>query len=253
MNWAEEAVAPTASHAKVMLCEMKLQRAIAHVYVSNDLTSDAAALDTFVTKAFGEEMAFGLENAIIAGMGAPQGQPLGILNSNALIQIAAEAGQAAGTVLAKNVVNMAARLWAPSRKRAIFLYNQELLPQLLTLVLPVSGGSGTATVTSLFEFSDGTDDSGPWDRLCGMPAIPVEHCPAAGKTGDLLLCDLARYAIAMREKLIEGTVSIHVRFITDESVFRFTMRVDGQPIDRTPVTPLNGTNSTSPFVALAPR
>jgi hypothetical protein len=52
---------------------------------------------------------------------------------------------------------------------------------------------------------------------------------------------------------IKKDTSIHVRFNYDEQVFRFVVRVDGQPILNSPITPANGTNTLSPFVALATR
>jgi HK97 family phage major capsid protein len=62
--------------------------------------------------------------------------------------------------------------------------------------------------------------------------------------------DFSRYVLGMRERMATA-VSLQVRFLTDEAVFRFTMRVDGQAIDAVPVIPFNGTVTTSPFVALA--
>jgi hypothetical protein len=44
-----------------------------------------------------------------------------------------------------------------------------------------------------------------------------------------------------------------VRFINDEMCYRLTWRLDGQPIWNKPLTPFKGTNTTSPFVALATR
>jgi HK97 family phage major capsid protein len=67
-----------------------------------------------------------------------------------------------------------------------------------------------------------------------------------------MLCDFSRYIVAVKEAMATA-VSLHVAFVSDEYAFRFTMRVDGQPIDKLPVTPLNGTATTSPFVAIATR
>jgi hypothetical protein len=49
---------------------------------------------------------------------------------------------------------------------------------------------------------------------------------------------------------IEAASSIHVQFVTDETAFRFVYRMDGQPIWDTPVTPFQGSDTVSPFVAL---
>jgi hypothetical protein len=44
-----------------------------------------------------------------------------------------------------------------------------------------------------------------------------------------------------------------VAFLTDEEVFRWILRFDGQPIRNSALTPYKGTNTTSPFVTLATR
>jgi len=55
---------------------------------------------------------------------------------------------------------------------------------------------------------------------------------------------------------IQEASSIHVAFLTDQTVFRFVMRVDGQPSWASALTPFQSTTTTgtvSPFVALAAR
>ena len=46
---------------------------------------------------------------------------------------------------------------------------------------------------------------------------------------------------------------MHVKFIEEEQTFRWSLRTDGQPLWRTALTPYKGTNTLSPFVALAAR
>ena len=48
-------------------------------------------------------------------------------------------------------------------------------------------------------------------------------------------------------------VSIHVRFLYDEQVFRFIYKFNGTPYRNKPITPYKGANTLSPFVALADR
>jgi hypothetical protein len=52
---------------------------------------------------------------------------------------------------------------------------------------------------------------------------------------------------------MQRAVSVHVRFLYDEQVFKFTYRVDGQPIWSSALTPFKGSNTLSPFVALQTR
>ena len=156
-----------------------------------------------------------------------------------------DTNQAAGTISTTNVTTMFSRCWGPSRKSAVWLVNQEAQEQLYTLALVV-GAAGAPL--PLYKFSD-TD--GEYDRLMGRPVIPVEQCAAAGNFGDLILADVGRYAFA--SKPMQTTVSMHVRFLTDESAFKCTWRVDGSPLDIAPITPVNGTATLSPFVAIQAR
>ena len=82
--------------------------------------------------------------------------------------------------------------------------------------------------------------------------IPLEHADTVGTVGDIVLADLSQYLMIDKEN-IESAVSIHVRFIYDESTFRFVYRVDGAPWWNSALTPFKGTNTQSPFVALATR
>jgi HK97 family phage major capsid protein len=54
---------------------------------------------------------------------------------------------------------------------------------------------------------------------------------------------------------IQADMSIHVQFLYDESVFRFVLRVDGQPVRASALTPYKGGSSytQSHFIALATR
>ncbi len=213
--------------------------------LTDELAMDSDALTTWATYAFGMELTFTLENLIVNGTGA--GQPLGIIKSPAVVTVAAEPGQGAGTVVEANVGKMRGSLWGPSRKNAIWLYNMDILPQLTSLTTIV-GAAGSQSNSWQYNFSD--DASHDW--LCGIPAFPSEYCQAAGTPGDLILADFSRYCVAMRERL-RGEVSIHVLFSSDQQVFRFVMRCNGQPLDSTSITPMNGSTVTSPFVSLASR
>jgi HK97 family phage major capsid protein len=90
-----------------------------------------------------------------------------------------------------------------------------------------------------------------YGRIFGRSVIPVEQALPIGNRGDITLVDLSDYIIA--DRAMETDVSLHVRFLNDEMVFRFTYRVDGQPALRTPITPYQGTDIKSAYVALGAR
>ena len=52
---------------------------------------------------------------------------------------------------------------------------------------------------------------------------------------------------------IKADLSIHIRYIYDESVLRFIYRVDGQMAWANSVTPFKGSDSLSPVVTVETR
>jgi len=185
-----------------------------------------------------------VEDAIINGTGV--GMPQGILASGAVVAQAAEAGQAADTVVSQNIMNMWSRMWAPSRRNAVWLINQDVEPQLYQLNL----GVGTGGVT-LWQPPGGLSGA-PYSTLMGRPVLASEYCQTVGDQGDILLLDLQQYQM-IEKGGIQSASSIHVRFVYDESVFRFVYRCDGISKWNSALTPFNSTITQSPFIALAAR
>jgi HK97 family phage major capsid protein len=82
--------------------------------------------------------------------------------------------------------------------------------------------------------------------------VPIEQCETLGTTGDIMLCDFSQYQ-AIDKGGMKSDVSIHVQFLTDQRVFRFTYRFDGEPVLGSAITPFKGTNTLSHFVKLDTR
>lgn len=241
--WADEAATVTATKPKFGLMELALHKLFGLSYATEELLQDAAALGRIMSLAFSEEMTFKTEDAIINGTGA--GQPLGILNSGALVTVAKETSQTAATVVTANVLKMFSRMPQRSRTRAVWLINQDVEQQLYSLTL----GSGTAVI--LLYTPPGTNGN-KYGMLLGRPVIPVEYCATLGTAGDIVFADLGSYATIDKGGVQENS-SMHVRFIYDEMTFRTIFRVDGQPLLKSPITPYKGSNTQSPFIALAVR
>jgi HK97 family phage major capsid protein len=237
--WENEADQLIASKPKFRVMDLSLKKLTGLCYATDELLQDAAALESVLRQGFAEEFGFKIDDAILAGTGT--GQPLGILNSDALVKLPKESGQ---TELLKveNLFNMWSRLWGRSRANAVWYINQELEPLLFTMKIgdvPVyipAGGLSEA----------------PYATLFGRPVVPLEQCSAAGEVGDILLADMSQYLLIDKGG-INAASSIHVRFLYDENVYRFIYRVDGQPIWNKPLQPYKGSASVSPFVALASR
>jgi HK97 family phage major capsid protein len=244
--WKDEAAQKTASKPKFRQIELNLKKLIGLCYATDELLADAGALESFIRSAFVSEFGFLLDDAIINGTGA--GQPLGILNSGCLVSVDKETGQKAKTILAENIIEMDRRLFASSGANAVWLINQNIKRQLYTMSLAVGTGGIPVYMPA------GGLSGAPYGQLLAKPVIPIEQCATLGTVGDIILADLGGYILAEKGG-IQADMSIHVQFIYDESVFRFVMRVDGQPVRASALTPYKGTASDtqSHFVALATR
>ena len=79
----------------------------------------------------------------------------------------------------------------------------------------------------------------PATTIFGRPFYLSEHLPSIGNSGDLVLLDPLLYLLGDRQQ-ITLDVSPHLKFDYDQTVFRASVRVDGQPIYSAPLTPKNG-------------
>jgi len=244
--WADEADEKTKSKPKFRKIELNLHKLIGLCYATDELLADATALEGFIKAAFPNEFAFVIDDSILRGTGA--GQPLGILNSNAMVTVSKEVGQKADTITAKNVIDMSSRIFASSYLNATWYINQMCLPQLYTMSIAVGTGGQLVFVPP------GGISGAPYGSLLGRPVVPIEQASALGDVGDIMLIDENGYILAQKGG-IQSDVSIHVRFIYDESVFRFVLRIDGQPVRSTVLTPYKGGAGATQahFVALEAR
>lgn len=242
--WENEADAYTASKPKFRQIELNLKKLIGLCYATDELLLDASALGTVLSDGFAEEFGFKIDDAIVNGTGT--GQPLGILNAASLVSVSKETGQTAATIVVENIVKMWSRMHSRSRMNAAWYINQDIEPQLYTMSLAVGTGG-----VPVYLPANGLSGS-PYSTLFGRPVIPLEQCQTLGTVGDIMFADLSQY-LMIDKGSIKSDVSVHVRFLYDEQVFKFTYRADGQPIWNTALTPFKGTNTQSPFVALATR
>lgn len=249
--WTGEAQQKTASQPKFRQIAMELDKLTGLCYATDEALADAAILEPFINEAFNTEFTFKLEDAILNGSGA--GMPLGVLNSGALVTVPIESSQASATLLSMNILRMWARLPARSRKNAVWLINPDVEPMFGTLTLPVFNKDSSQIVGGIAPFVSyvpPTDSA--FAKLQGRPVIPTEYNNTLGGIGDIVLMDPTQYLMIDKGQM-QTASSIHVRFIFDETAFRFVYRANGQPKWRTARTPYKGSNSQSPFVTLGAR
>lgn len=221
--------------------DIRLEDMYGLLYVTNRTLRDATALTALIQRGYRDNFAFKLDTEIYEGSGA--GQCLGFMNSPALVTVAKETGQTADTITKENILKMFYSMPARFIQRAAWYVSQvgvqEVLP-LLTLgdtpiYMPPTGLSG-----------------GLYGTLLGRPVIPCERCPQIGDKGDIIFADLSQYLL-IEKGATEIETSIHVKFVTDETAFRFIQRNNGQPWDSAPYTTLKGNKKMSPFICLAER
>lgn len=243
--WLAEGGGKTETKPEFRQMELDLKKLAGLCYATDELLEDATALGAVITQGFADEFTFKIEDAIINGTGA--GQPLGILAIPAShVTVAKEAGQPAATIVYENIVKMWARLWARSQMDAIWVINQDCIPQLMTMGITL-GVAGTPVF-----LPPGGASGSPYSTLFGRPVIPIEYCQTLGTKGDIGLIDFGQY-LTISKGGIDAAQSIHVRFTYDETVFRFVIRIDGQPIWNRTLTPFKGANTQSPYVWLETR
>lgn len=210
-------------------------------YASEELLTDSAiSFAALIERGFRDEFSAKILYEKIHGTGA--GTLEGVLLADCTVSVAKETGQAADTITYQNLVKMRARSWGYSR--AIWLYNQDCLPQLMQIYQPI----GTTGVPM---WQTSARDGEP-DRLFGRPAYASEFLATIGDTGDILLGTWSEYLYGVRQQL-ESAESMHVRFEYNERTFRFLMRNAGACWWRAAMTPKKSAATLSPFVKLDAR
>jgi HK97 family phage major capsid protein len=250
--WDGEGDAMTASKPSIRETTIKTSRLTAMVPVTEELMEDATAMGAYVQRKAGEKMNFKVTDAIISGTGA--GQPLGIINAPCLVTVAKLGSQANDTVKGGNLVDMMARMPAASYQNAVWLINQDVLPQIMGSGVVVTDAAGTTAqgIGAIWMAPNGLSQT-PYGTILGRPIVVTEACSALGDVGDIILADMRKYMTVVKSGGIRSDVSMHFYFDQNISAFRFVMRMNGQPWLSTPIARKNGSNTLSHFVTLAAR
>jgi HK97 family phage major capsid protein len=232
--WLAEAGTKTASQPKFRQLNLKLKKVAALCYATDELLDDTVALGAWLNKTAPDELRFQVEAALINGNGV--GKPLGILQSPALLTLARID---ANEIDAVDVTQMWAHRYAGANDYVWFV-SSTIFPQLANMTIgqspmffPAGGLSGL-----------------PYATLLGKPVLETEYNPSLGIQGDILLASPSQYEMIAKGG-VQSASSIHVKFVTDETAFRFIYRVDGQPSWNAKVASYYASSDyVSPFVAL---
>jgi HK97 family phage major capsid protein len=233
---------------------VRLNKCTCLIPITSELLEDTSALDSYLRKKAAEKFDFKINLKMVAGVGV--GEPLGILNAPSLATVGKDpSGQAAKTITGFNIMDMWASLYAPCRRNAVWLINQDTETQLMRMFLPFTTVAGTENVGGwpLYIPAGGLSNS-PNGTLMGRPIVPTQACSALGTPGDIILVDLMQYITAVKTGEVKVDVSMHLWFDYDVMAYRFILRVGGQPWWMNEITPLNdATNLLSWAVVLPTR
>lgn len=249
-RWENEGGIKPESKLNLEQMNIRLNKLVALVPVSDELLEDAPAIEGYIRKKAPDKINFKVSLAIIAGSGT--GQPKGILGSGATITVAAGATPA-GTIQFANIAQMWGRMYGPFRNRAVWLVNPELEAQLMLMFFSnVPVASVPATPIPVYMPANSAAGQ-PFATLLGRPIIPTQACSPLGTLGDIIFADLSQYLALIKTGAIKTDVSIHVYFVQDLTAFRFVLRIGGMPWIPAPFQPRVGTFTQGPFVTLQAR
>lgn len=240
--WRAEGSQMLASKASQTGMNVDLHELYAFVLATSEVLQDAPRLQDRLTRQAARAISWKASDAIMWGDG--NGKPLGFMNSPALVTVDKEGGQAADTLVVKNILKMNSRVLR-NGGRPIFLGNSDIDPEL-----------GAMTIGNVPAFLPNNQPlSSPWEGyIRGKPLLYTEHSSTIGDLGDLALVDMSGYFAATKQGGgIDFAASIHLFFDYNIQAFRWTFRFGGQPFLAAPVQPKNGPNTKSHFVTLQAR
>jgi HK97 family phage major capsid protein len=242
--WVEEAQARPEVEPSFKQIELTARELSGYSTVSRTLLADNAfGLNQILTRMFAKAIAWHEDYAFMHGNGV--GKPRGVSQSSAAITVNRTTPT---TFKLADAANMWAKLLPASATNAVWVMSQTLIPQLIQLA------DASGRVVFMPNPAATSSSGGPLTQsmpmsLLGRPIIFTEKAPPLGTTADVMLVDLSYYLVGDRQS-IEVATSEHARFATNQIVWRFIHRVDGQPWLDAPFTYSDGTTQVSPFIIL---
>jgi HK97 family phage major capsid protein len=219
LYWIDEAATKTGTKPAFDQITLTARKLIGLTYLTDELIDDSMInIVNFLTKLFVDAMRYELENKILNGTGT--GQPLGVIaDTNVNLVPRATASQlvyadvvAMDTIIDENIMNLTWTMRKASKNQLRLQVDSQNRP----FWLDGYAGGQNALI------------SPAPDRLIGYDVALTRNSPALYSKGDLVLGDWGLYLLGYRQD-VRVAVSIHDKWTTDETSYRFVMRVDGTP------------------------
>lgn len=224
-----------ASQPLITNFSISLSKLMYRMDVTEEALQDTGALTAEISSTIPAEFSKYIERGMLTG----QGPFTGVIGDTNTVDVAKESGQTDGTIVAENIDKMYASCKRPGR--SVFVMSR-------SAYAAVQGLEDSAG-NRLFQGPNGIGDA-VFGTLKGLPIMVSDFCNVVGQSGDVVLGDFSKYKIAAK-----GGLSIlsseHVKFLEDETVFKFRHRLGGLPFG----IKLTATDATeiSDFVTVADR
>lgn len=217
------------------MIEWRLHKVGGYTEVDNELVDDSPlSIEALLKGLFAVAIGAKNERNILRGSGV--GEPLGILNSTALINVTPSTDNSFSW---PDVGTMYAR-YRGAGGSPVWLIHPSIWPDIMGMTTPSGASAWSMNLVG-----------GQSQNLNGFPILTSEHLPQANSSGCVLLADLKAYMFWKRSEISIG-YSEHAAFREDQATWRFTQRVDGKPWLKQPIVlpDPGGSYTVSPFINL---
>jgi HK97 family phage major capsid protein len=205
------AITPTKPAMKEV--RITLYKAASLVHLSDEMLSDIPFISGWVMQQMGNHLNYQLENWVMNGTG--EAEPLGILNSPALISLA-DVDSDATHIGQGQILTMESCLLRGAGG-AFFVASPTVYPAIGTMT---TGTGGYPLIQP-----DMTQPSR--QALLGRPFYRSEACPILNVAGDLTLVQPNGYVFALKGGGVQTATTIGFAFDQDLQSFRATLRAGG--------------------------
>jgi HK97 family phage major capsid protein len=198
--------------------------------VNNKTLANWQAAGAFIQTLLRQAWISGRDLKFLHGSGS--GCPLGIYNAPGALKIKRETSS---KITYLDIVTMVSRLYG----EGLWIINKTIMPTLMTLQDPEGH----------YIFNGGDATKGIPATLIGLPIKWNGKSPTLGSKGDLTLVDL-KYYLTKAGSGPYVAISEHVKFTTNQTVFKIVANTDGQPWVKDPLLLDDGKTTVSPYVIL---
>jgi HK97 family phage major capsid protein len=231
-----ESATITASQPTVTQFSFTLEKVAFRMDITEEALEDTGALVSEINGVVPEQFSKFVEDGMINGSGTVLSAIVGDTNT---VTVAKESGQTDSTIVVENIDKMLCSAKRPASSTWVMSRSAYCAVQ----------GLEDSAGNRIFQGPNGV---GPtvFGTLKGLPILVSDYCAVVGNVGDIILGDFSKYQLVSKGGLKLAS-SAHIKFLEDETVFKFTYRMAGKPVGLL-LTATDGTE-IGDFVELAAR